>query len=215
MKRIDKRRKQVLIIECDSFTLENQDLAVGEEIKIQVQGAFEKNGIDLIKAFNKNSFDQELDVILRKYSRPCKTIVLVGHSNQSSIKLTSDLFVNWQELGERLEPFLPEQLIFLACQAGDILACEVLFESIPSLQQIFASPVNVSKSQQDIIIQKILYTLAMQKENSLVINLFQLVSAVITKEWMFSRTREEYEYGELDSKKTVEKGIIMITNFFN
>jgi len=214
MKSVDKRRKQVLVIECDSNTLEAQSLAIGDEIKTELQKAFPKNGIDLIKATAKSNFDRELDIVLRKYRRPCKTVILVGHGNESGIKLTSELFMGWQDLGSILEPFAPEQLIFLACRAGGIAACEILFDSIPSLQEIFASPINVSKTQQDIVVHKVRYTLSAKKENPYVVNLLQTANALITKEWMFKRTREEHEYGELGSKQFLEKGILMITDWF-
>lgn len=214
MTQIDKRRKQVLIIECDSCTLATQNLAIGDEIKTAIQIAFPRNGIDLIKANDQNNFERELDAVLGKYKNPCKTIILIGHSNESGIRLLSKLSSGWQELGAIIEPFQPEQLIFLACRAGDVSACEILFDNIPSLQQIFASPVNVPKSQQYIVIQKVLYTLSTQKENHLIVNLLQTVNALMTKEWMFSRTRDEHEYGELGSKQFFEKGLITITDWF-
>jgi hypothetical protein len=210
---IDKRRKQVLIIECDSSTLEAQNLAVGSEIKNAIRKRFPKNGIDLIEIVEKDAFDGELDVVLRKYKMPCKTIILIGHSNENGIKLTTNIFMNWTELGCMLEPFAPEKLIFLACRAGDIKACEIMFENIPSLRQIFASPVNISKFQHNIIVQKVLLTLSSQKENQFLVNFMQTVNALVTKEWMFSRTREEYEYGELGSKHLFETGLIAITNW--
>jgi len=213
MKVIDKRRKQVLIIECDSRTLELDNLAIGDEIKNALLVAFPRNGIDLIRANDKSDFDRELDVILRKYKNPCKTIILIGHSNVSGIKLTSNIFMGWSELGSILEPFAPEKLVFLACRAGDIKACEILFDNIPTLQQIFASPVNIPKSQQHIVIQKVLYTLLAQKENPLLVNVMQTVNAIATKEWMFCRTREEHKYGELSSKQIFEEGLIAITNW--
>lgn len=213
MKVTDRRRKQVLIIECDSRTLESQNLAIGDVITDAILTTFPRNGIDLIKANDKTSFDRDLDVILRKYKNPCKTIILIGHGNESGVRLTSNNFMGWQELGSVLEPFAPEKLIFLACRAGDIKACEVLFDNIPSLRQIFASPVNIQKSQQYVVIQKVIYTLSTQKEHQLIVNLMQAVSALATKEWMFCRTREEHEYGELDSKQIFEQGLITITKW--
>ena len=201
------------MIECDSCTLESHNLAIGDEIKTALQRRFPKNGIDLIKATDKTYFDGELDVVLRKYKNPCKTIILIGHGNESGIKLTSDVFMGWQELGIILEPFAPENLIFLACRAGDIKACEILFDNIPSLNHIFASPVNIPKSQQLIVVQKVVHTLSSQKENQTLVKVMQTVSALVTKEWMFSRTREEHKYGELESKELFEKGLITITNW--
>lgn len=214
MKGIDKRRKQVLILECDSRTLDTQNLAIGDDIKIALLTAFPKNGIDLIKDNDRDNFEPELDAVLRKYKNPCKTIILIGHGNESGIKLNLNRFADWQELGSIIEPFHPEQLIFLACRAGDVSACEILFDTVASLRQIFASPINVSKSQQHIVVQKVLYTLSAQKENPLLVNLLQTFNALMTKEWMFSRTRAEHEYGELGSKQIFEKGLIMITDWF-
>lgn len=213
MKGIDKRRKQVLMIECDSRTLEFQNLAVGIDVRDGLQKLFPKNGIDLIKAYDKSDFDADLDIVLRKYKNPCKTVIMIGHGNETGIKLTSNSFMNWHDLSLILEPFAPQQLLFLVCRAGDISACEILFDNIPSLKQIFASPVNVPKSQQYIIIQKVAYTLFVSKEHPLMLNLMQAVNALTTKEWMFSRSREEHEYGELKSKQIAEKGFIAITDW--
>lgn len=201
------------MIECDSRTLELQNLAAGVDVRDGLQKLFPRNGIDLIKAYDKNSFDVDLNVVLRKYKNPCKTVIMIGHGNESGVKLTSDCFVNWQDLSLILEPFAPQQLLFLVCRAGDISACEILFDNIPSLRQIFASPVNVPKSQQYIIIQKVAYTLTASKEHPLFLNLMQAVNAIATKEWMFSRTREEHEYGELGSKQIAERGLIAITDW--
>lgn len=214
MKSIDKRRKQVLIIECDSHTLKNQNLAIGNEIEAELQSAFPKNGIDLIRAVEKSVFEIDLDSVLGKYRNPCKAVIMVGHGNESGIRLTADHFISWHDLGLILKPFAPQQLLFLACRAGNISACEVLFDNIPSLQHIFASPVNIPKSQQFIVIQKVKYALGTAKENQLLVNLLQGISALITKDWMFNRTREEHEFGELGQKEIIEKRLIMLTDWF-
>lgn len=140
MSKIDRRRKALLIVECDSAKLARQNLALGSDLQNLVKLAFPQNAVDLVQACTDASLSEEFRR-LDKAGKPYRTIVIVGHSNQYGLQITSDWFIKWEGVAKRFERFDPHRIILIACKAGRWLPCAELFSGIPTLKEIFGSPV--------------------------------------------------------------------------
>ncbi len=213
--KIDKRRKQTLIIEGESSKLKTQGLSIGRKIQAEILRTNGTNPVDLIEAETDSSFETDFDIILNKYRNPCNNIVLIGHSNQSGFKLTTGNVRNWEEIGKTLELLRPRKLLLLACYAGELEPCEKLFQTIPSLKLIRATPNPVGIEQDKFITEMVSLAINNSEKPYWFINFIQAVNALGTGRWMFNRTREEFENGELPGKRMTEKGIQFITDKFN
>ena len=196
LSKIDRRRRSLLILECDTITLDSQNLAMGDFVERIAGTFFPQNPIELIK------IDKEQDLLdafaeaipaKKKY----KNIFIIGHSNKNGIKLALNRFVDWNGLAQWLTPFEPKQITFLACQAANMSSCGKLFEGINSLNEIFGSPINVDTKQAIIALFNSLMGLENGKADSSSLNMAQLTNFVLTKKITFHFTRKTYEkYGE-------------------
>lgn len=194
MNKIDRRRKALLILECDSGKLTQQNLALGEEMLNQAKMFFPQNLVSLVKSYNEADL-AETFAGLFSTGQFFRNVVIIGHSNRSGLKLSSDRFVSWEGTANWINPFQPHRVILLACEAGRWFSCAALFDNIPTLREIFGSPVSADKNQQYIILARVLHILSAKKEDRELNKLLQLGNFLFTKGVMFSRTRAEYERG--------------------
>lgn len=191
----DRRRKSVLIVECDSNKLTSQNLAIGKSIYQSIQDIFPKNPILFLQINEVLELSEKL-AIAKQNNQKFRHIIIIGHSNKNGLALTSNCFSGWEAIGRWFELFSPVQIIFLACEAGNWQACVTLFESIPTLKEIFASPVTADLSQQYAVIMKTVFALEPpkgKKVSSLIVKLMQVVNFSFTKGIFFHYTRDEYE----------------------
>lgn len=191
----DGRRRPVLIVECDSDKLKSQNLAIGIDIYQTLQDLFPKNPILFLQINELSELAEEL-ALARQNNQKFRHIIIIGHSNKTGLALTSNCFSGWEAVGSWFELFSPFQIIFLACEAGNWQACVNLFESLPTLKEIFASPVTANKTQQYAVIMKTVLALnppKTKKVSTLLVKLTQIVNFSLTKGVFFHYTREEYE----------------------
>ncbi len=194
MNRIDRRRKSLLILECDSNKLKEQNLALGSELQSQTKLFLPRNPVELVGTTSE-AYLLETFAALFKEGRQYKNIVIIGHSNSSGLQLFADRFVGWEGLANWINPFDPQRVILLACQAGQWLPCAALFNGIPKLNEIFGSPILANRDQRLIVLGKLLHILGSKKEDANLNQLMQLGNFLITRGIMFSRSRAEYERG--------------------
>jgi hypothetical protein len=101
---IDGRRKALLIIECDSLKLSSQGLALGDGLQSSVQLAFPRNTVDQIKSYETHDLLEKLGK-LRGKGKPYRDIVVIGHSNEQGLQISSDRFDDWPVIANWIEPF--------------------------------------------------------------------------------------------------------------
>lgn len=190
--KIDRRRKAVLILECDSDKLTQQNLALGDDLQKVVKQFFPKNPIHIIKSCAEADLLESV-AALCKTGQLCRNIIVIGHSNRRGLKISADRFISWEGVANWINPFEPHRVILLACEAGHHLPCTALFGAIPMLKEIFASPVTAHKNQQYIVFGKVLHVLGTKKENLLLNQVMQLGNIIFTRGVMLSRSRENYE----------------------
>jgi hypothetical protein len=79
-------------------------------------------------------------------------IVAIGHSNDSGIRVASDLFVEWPVFAMFVKEFSPRILALVACSAGTRSTADALFSKIPSLDRIYSSPEPVTTNVAGLIL---------------------------------------------------------------
>jgi len=194
MTKIDRWRKPLLIQECDGATLDRQNLALGKELQNYVKLFFPQNPVTLIRSDTEAELSKAMAELFET-GQSCRNIIVIGHSNRGGLKISADRFVQWEAVANWLVPFDPQRIILIACDAGRWLPCAALFEGIPTLKEIFGSPIPAHKDQKYIVLARVLHLLGAKREDVDFIRLLQLGNFLFTKGVMFRRTRSEYEQG--------------------
>jgi hypothetical protein len=192
--KIDRRRKGVLIVECDSAKLERQNLALGHQLHAAVKLAFPRNPVELARADTRADLLKRLGTLAETGQR-YRSIVIIGHSNRNGLQLTSDMFFEWGAVARWFGPFDPHRIILIACEAGRWLPCAALFNGIPCLKEIYGSPVPTYKDQALFVLVLVLYALGAKQTDRALLQLMQAGNLLITKGLMFRNTRRDYERG--------------------
>ncbi len=92
MSKIDRRRKPLLILECDSNKLDQQNLALGSDLRNYVKLFFPQNPINFIRSDSEAELLKAMAEFFEA-EQSCKNVVIVGHSNKSGLKISADRFV--------------------------------------------------------------------------------------------------------------------------
>lgn len=69
-------------------------------------------------------------------------VVVIGHSNAQGLKIASDRFLTWDEVGAELKP---RRLVLVACKGGRASGANALFRRLRDLRRIYACSVSCSK----------------------------------------------------------------------
>lgn len=141
-KRVRRRpaASHLLIIQCEPDKLAQQGLDFGSRVSALCSLPFHKKKIVTAKAYSKDELCRTLGETLQAHDR-FRTVLIVGHSNEYGLQLTPDEFYDWKAVGEWLKPFQPQFLLLMACRAGRSSSARILFQQIPSLREVYASPV--------------------------------------------------------------------------
>lgn len=142
------RRSSLLVLHLDAEKLQRDGLHLGDQSKIAAMFSAFAFGAD-VAVEDGTSHTELLRVLggLVQAQRTFDVVVVIAHSNANGIKLAAepDAFVNWEVFGRYLKPLQPRRLVFVACQVGRWPAANQLFNTLPLLRRIYASPVNASK----------------------------------------------------------------------
>lgn len=137
-------RAHLLVIECDSTNLASQGLHLGTAFGQVVTQCFPNKRIVVVQTSSEDKLREDLATVFQQYGR-FRAILVVGHSNPTALALTSEEPRSWSVVANWLRIFEPEFLFLAACEAGRSEAVRDLFVGIPSLRQIYASPVTLYK----------------------------------------------------------------------
>lgn len=192
--KIDRRKKTILILECDSQKLSDQNLALGEELQHQIELFFPTNLITMVRSYNEADLLKSLGE-LAQTEQKYGTVIIIGHSNREGLKISADRAFTWEATGNWIKPFAPKQAILLACQGGRWLPCASLFDAVLTLDEIIGSPILANKNQKHAVLAAALHILGAKKKDRELDQVIKLGNLLLTKGIMFSRTRTEYECG--------------------
>jgi hypothetical protein len=127
-----------------------------------------------------------------------RSILIVGHSNQAGLELTSDsVLCSWRGVGNWLQPFEPEYVFLAACEAGKSAVVRDLFVPMKNtLRQVYASPTTLHITQTPplaVLILMLLYNGKIDETHS---GALRLGSYILTGGQLFRWRREETGPGE-------------------
>lgn len=174
----------LLIIECDSESLACQRLNLGSTffqlLNHDIAKLFlAKKYIVLLRTSTKSSLSEQFARVLEQHGR-FRAVLIVGHSNAEGIQIASDEYFEWRALGNWLEPFRPEIIFLVACEAGKSVAVRDLFEPLnEALREIYASPVKLYGPQAAsfaVLIARLLWTGEIDENESIVTRLLTYVT---------------------------------------
>jgi hypothetical protein len=163
----------LLILECDANKLASQSLAVANELNRIVQILPAKVSAEVALINSAADLQDKFVSYKEKYSS-IKVIAVIAHSNRQVISIAPDMVLEWDAFGRWVEPFKPQQMVFIACEAGQYPSTRALFDEVPKLTKIYASPIKTTKAQAEVIKLLVPYLLLSKKQDDDVIRLAQI-----------------------------------------
>lgn len=185
----------LLILECDAKKLAQQNLSVANELhqiahmiptKISKEVAFINSSAELQKAF----------VTLKEKYSSIKLIVVIAHSNRDVISIAPDMLLTWEAFAHWVLPFNPQKMVFIACEAGQFPSTRTLFDEIPRLNKIYASPLKTSLAHAEVIKLLVPYLLLSKKQDNDLIQLGSLLNFFKTGGVILQCSRRNTEWNQ-------------------
>lgn len=136
--------------------------------------------VAVVKSLTEQNLLSQLAQLAQTDAR-FRIIVVVGHSSESGLQLASDRYVSWRVLANWVQPFEPKQIILIACKAGQPAPATSLFDGIPTLRDLYASPLLTTKQQVQAIRVLVPYLLNARSPDADLIRLGQLVNFLLTQ----------------------------------
>jgi hypothetical protein len=195
--RMQRRRaaSHLLVLECQTEKLGQQKLDLGSRIVPVLRGLFPMKRIVFVGTSTTSELGQSLAAVWNANGR-FRSILVVGHSNATGLQLTADQFFAWDAIGKWLEKFEPEFLFLAACDAGQSRAVRRLFAPIPSLREVYASPIKLYLGQTAPLVALIISVLQNRKVDDDVSHILQALNFVITRGQLYRWKRGEVGAGE-------------------
>jgi hypothetical protein len=186
----------LLILECDADKLARQALSVAGEIKRVVEILPAKISVEVALINSSVDLRDKFVGYKEKYSS-IKVIVVIAHSNRDVISIAPDMVIGWRAFGRWVAPLFPKQMVFVACEAGQYPSTRVLFDEVPKLNKIYASPVKTTKAQADVVQLLGPYLLLSRKQDDDVIRLGQVLNFLRTGGVILRCSRRNSEWNQL------------------
>lgn len=190
---------RLLILECDADRLAAQGVTLGHDVA-QAAALVPGATCHLVGSRTKDQLLAALACAERD-AGGFGAVVIVGHSNVDGLRMASDLFADWRAVGRWLEPFRPRRLILVACEAGRWLPSKALFDTLPSLQQIYGAPVPASERESRYVVPLVPYLLLGGRLKPDQRRLLQVLNFVVTRGLVFCQTRQQFR------RSGIEEGV--------
>jgi hypothetical protein len=165
----------LLILECDADLLASQSLSVANDVN-RIVGVLPKRlNVEVAYIRKQDDLRENFAAYSQKYSS-IKLIVVIAHSNSQVISLAPGIVIGWDAFAEWIKPFSPQKLVCIACKAGQFPSTRILFDKIPKLTEIYASPVELWIHQVEAMMLLIPYLLMARKVDADLITIGQAIS---------------------------------------
>jgi len=181
----------LLILECDPAKLPAQPRTFAADLESAARTLAPRARTFRVQAETRSGLLADLGRLRADVDR-FGVVAMVAHSNATGVNLTADGAVSWRALAEWLAPFSPRTLVLVACEAGRWVAAEPLFEGIPSLKELYASPVLVNDQQAACIKLLIPHLLNGRRLRDQDRRAAQLVNFLLTRGIVLRRTRRDF-----------------------
>lgn len=185
----------LLILECDADKLARQNLSVANELH-QITHLMPAKITKEVAFINSASDLQDRFIDYKKRYSSIKLIVVVAHSNRGVISVAPDMVLTWEAFARWVLPFNPQQMIFVACEAGQFPSTRTLFNEIPKLKKIYASPLKTSKAHAEVIKLLVPYILLARKPDNNLIKLGSLLNFFQTGGVILQCSRRNTEWNQ-------------------
>jgi hypothetical protein len=172
--------KSLLILECDVFKLATQGLDFADQINATTSLLSPDARIAVVKACGKQDLLRKFAALAEADHR-FRSIVVIGHSNVSGIKLASDLPASWDAFATWLRPFAPSQLILAACKSGELTPVTSMFAGLPTLQNVYAPPHTTTKQQVQAIMLLLPHLMNSRTVESSLVRVVQFGNFLLTR----------------------------------
>jgi hypothetical protein len=186
----------LLILECDANKLASQSLAVANELNRIVQILPAKVSAEVAFINSAAGLRDKFVSYNEKYSS-IKVIVVIAHSNRQVISIAPDMVIEWEAFGRWVEPFNPQQMVFVACEAGQYPSTRALFDTVPKLTKIYASPIKTTKAQAEVIKLLVPYLLLTKKQDDDLIRWAQILNFLNNGGVILRCSRRNTEWNQL------------------
>jgi hypothetical protein len=196
------RRKDLLIIECNSTKLAADGMDLGTAFARLTNNDFAKalrphKRIVLVRTSTEDKLMRDLAETFDEHGR-FRSILIVGHSNQAGLELTdAPVLCGWRGVGDWLQPFEPEYVFLAACEAGKSAVVRELFVPMKkTLRHVYASPTTLHITQTPPLALLILMVLYNGKIDETHSGALRLGNYILTGGQLFRWKREETGPGE-------------------
>jgi len=171
----------LLIIECDSANLAADRLNLGKALADllkhdAVKLVLRDTTVRLVQTSTARRLLEQFREVAEEHFR---AILVVAHSNPAGLQLASDKFCAWRTFGNWLQPFEPEFVFLVACEAGGSETVRELFEPVKkTLRDVYASPAElygIQAAALAVIIGELLLTGDIDDEHSVAARLVNYI----------------------------------------
>ena len=192
LKKRPKAAPSLLILECDPEKLPAEPTSFGEDLESVVKGFVPRGRPVRILAKTQSQLLADLGRLKTEVGH-FQMVAIVAHSNASGVGLTADSAVSWEVLSSWLLPFAPKVVILVACEAGRWVAARALFEGIPTLKEVYGSPVLINDLQAAAIKLLVPYLLSGKRLTIEGLRMGQFVNFLVTRGIVLGRTRQDFQ----------------------
>ncbi len=110
-----------------------------------VETCLPRTNVAIVRTSTKDKMRKDLAGVFDKHGR-FRAVLIVGHSDDKLLDMTSDFSPAWAEVGKWIEPFEPQLLFLAACEAGQSESVRDVFRGAGKyLREIYACPVALHK----------------------------------------------------------------------
>jgi hypothetical protein len=134
----------LLIIEADSARLASEGISIAATVRALARAAGQS--VAVVRGGTRHELLRDLGELGGATAR---FLVLVGHSHEEGIGLSSDdtEATPWESVAKWLAPFQPETIYVVGCRAGSTRLADAMFPEIDELVDIYASPVKTAPTR--------------------------------------------------------------------
>jgi hypothetical protein len=185
------KRPSLLILECDAEKLAKQSLAIGSDVH-ELIGRWAPGVIrtELVRTASEVDLLEQLGRAKEKHGR-FDLVLVVGHSNPQGLCLTAERFVPWGVFAKWIEIFEPKKVLLVACEAGRWLAAKAIFDGVPKLKEVYASPVVMNRHQATAVLLLVFYFLLVKSPDAEHVQMIQAINLFRSGGLLYRWTRKE------------------------
>jgi hypothetical protein len=187
-----KRTPALLVVECDTDKLAADGISIARDLKKTVEALCLDIPVRFVEARTQDVLLRDLAALAVQSFKPTH-VVFVGHMSKLGIRMARDLRVDWPNVPAWLEPFQPERVVVVGCEGGGRwLPSKSLFDGLPTLKEIYGSPVPHTEAQAKVVLGLVPYLLTAKRVKEDYIRFGQYLNFLLTGGILFWQRRRDF-----------------------